>query len=359
MNIEIKNKQIFIGAEEFPMPWDMIYLQAFFGDYSREIAFEEYSIYIWDSLGIYAQGTEKQIESLSFLIKKEVEDDSKPENTFEGTFLLNGKPISSELPKVGSFKKRTKTYSYEKEGLNIAGNYIDNFLQLITISHQKLTKKKVTIIKKTKKKTDYQEIFTDLNFKLAIIHSLREIEVLPPFDKDAFWQETFGEPYDDFAEYAYENVSEIIDYYRNFELNPKQLEQIQSVSWLEFDIISDINSQWDGEDNFFEIQSIEGIEYCRNIEKLSLQLGLEPLPWEVKKWGLKKTYVNLQPLKELKKLQELALEGYLQNISSILEIPSLKKIKINSCKILEVEEKKLDLKNFLELVKKKGIKISK
>jgi hypothetical protein len=206
-----------------------------------------------------------------------------------------------------------------------------------------------------KRKTKLSKLFPDLNFKLAVIHSLREMAVLPPFDKEAFWQETFDEPYDDFAEYAYENVPKVIDYYRNFELKPEELEQVKSISWLEFDIIYDINSQWDGEDNFFEIQSIEGIEYCKNVEKLSLQLGLDPLPWEVKKWGLKKTHVNLQPLKELKNLQELVLEGYVQNINSVLEISSLKKVKINSCKILEVEEKKLDFEDFMRKLNEKGV----
>jgi len=137
MNIHIKNSQIFIDGEEFPIPWDMIYLKTFFGDYSREIILEEYSIYVWDNLGVYAQGTRKEINSLSFLIKKEVVENFTPENTFKGTFLLNKKPLFSELPEVSSFKKKTKTYSYEKEGLNILGNYADNSPQLITFSHQK------------------------------------------------------------------------------------------------------------------------------------------------------------------------------------------------------------------------------
>ncbi len=337
------------------MPWDMIYLKAFFGDYNREIEFEGYSIYIWDNLGVYAQGTRKAIDSLSFLIKKEVVEDFTPENTFEGTFLLNEKPLFSELPEVGSFKKRAKTYAYEKESLNILGNYADNSPQLITISYQKPKQRKVSKSKKTKKQTDYQELFPDLNFKLAVIQALREINVLPPFDKDAFWQKTFGEPYDDFADYAYENVPEVIEYYRHFELKPEQLEQIKSISWLEFDIIYDINSQWDGEDNFFEIQSIEGIEYCKNVEKLYLQLGLDPMPWEVKQLGLQKTYVNLQPLKELKKLKELKLDGYVQNVDAVLEIPSLKKLKIKYCMILEVEEKKLDFEDFIRKIKENGI----
>jgi len=210
---------------------------------------------------------------------------------------------------------------------------------------------------KTKKQSDYQELFPDLNFKLAIIHSLRKIDALPSFDKNAFWLETFGEPYDDFADYAYENVPEVIEYYRNFELKPEQLEQIKSISWLEFDIIYDINSQWDGEDNFFEISSIEGIQHCPNIEKLRLALGLDPMPWEVKQLGLQKTYVNLQPLKELKKLQELTLEGYVQNVATILEIPSLKKLKkIEYCNILEVEEKKLDFEDFIGKIKENGVK---
>lgn len=198
----------------------------------------------------------------------------------------------------------------------------------------------------------------DLNLKLAIIYALREMDLLPEFDKDAFWEKTLGEPYDDYAGYAYENVPEVIEYYQNFKIPKRLLKKIKKISWPEFDIIYDVNSQSDGEDNFFEIASLEGIETCSQLESLDLHLGLEPITWEVKKWKLKKVYVSLQPLSKLKNLKEVILEGYLREVESLLAIPSLRKLKIKEhTKVLEVEEKKLNLQFFKETAKKKGIQV--
>jgi hypothetical protein len=201
-------------------------------------------------------------------------------------------------------------------------------------------------------------IIPDINFKLCLINTLRKQKLVPKFNKKKFWQDTFGAPYDDYADYAYQSVPEVIAYYQNFEIDKSLLDKITKIQWSgSEDIIFDINSQWDGEDNTFEISSLAGIELCEKVEKIDLTLGLDPMPWEIKKLNLQKTFVSLSPLAKLPKLKELTLAGFLQDIEVLLEIPSLKKLQIAPhSKILEVTENRLDYEAFKTNIQQSKIK---
>jgi len=189
----------------------------------------------------------------------------------------------------------------------------------------------------------------DLNLKLAIIYELRSQHLLPNFDKQKFWQETFQEKYDMYADYNYKPVPEVIAYYQNYTIPVELLAQIKKITWIEFDICCDINDQWDGEDNSFEIASLEGIEHCKNLEELDLQVGLDPYQWEK---GLKKTYASLEPLEKLAYLKKIRLAGMVKNLQILLEMPQLQKIKLDS--YLKTEEN-MDLEVFGTLLAQKGI----
>jgi hypothetical protein len=168
-------------------------------------------------------------------------------------------------------------------------------------------------------------MFMDLNLKLAIIYQLRKQRLLPKFNKKKFWKQTFGITYDAYADYNYERVSEVADYYNNYVISPELFLKVDELTWIEFDIIYDIYDQWDGEDNQFEIASLEGIEQCQGIGKISISVGMDPYKWE----GLEKTYVSLNPLIKLPHLTELKISGYMQDVSAVLLIRSLKQLSLN------------------------------
>jgi hypothetical protein len=165
----------------------------------------------------------------------------------------------------------------------------------------------------------------DLNLKLAIIYQLRKQKLLPKFNKKEFWKETFAAEYDAYADYNYERVSEVADYYNNYTIPSALFLKVSQLTWIEFDITYDIYDQWDGEDNQFEIASLKGIELCQEIRKINISVGMDPYKWE----GLEKTYVSLHPLTKLPHLTELKISGYMQDVSAVLSIPALKQLSLN------------------------------
>lgn len=169
-------------------------------------------------------------------------------------------------------------------------------------------------------------MITDVNLKLSLVFELRKRKLLPKFDKKKFWKETFGEKYDPDEEYNYQSVPEVVEYYRKLEIPEELLLKIKELSDPDYDIIKDIYDQWDGEDNAFCICSLEGIGWCKNLEKIDLGVGVDPYQWEK---NLQLTYVSLQPFKGMEHLKEIKLGGWMKDIEALKELPALKKLTLS------------------------------
>ncbi len=157
--------------------------------------------------------------------------------------------------------------------------------------------------------------FDDLNLKLAVIQALRDLELMAKFDKDAFWQTTFGEPYDPRASYNYEVVAEVVEYYRRLELPRALVAEVKQLGWYAglSPIIGDLQTHWDGEDDFYSIASLAGIEACTSLEGLEIEDGMHSIS-------------DFSPLRSLEKL-DLASFPYL---SPEVERPAWFSVRIGS-----------------------------
>ena len=102
--------------------------------------------------------------------------------------------------------------------------------------------------------------FQDFHFKLSVISALHdlgyyvaEVEEIKAANKD--WDQN------------YQPIPAVLDYYRNLVIDPEYLAEIDAIQPDGGDLCYFyIFNVWDGEDNQFDITSIEGIEQLANLE---------------------------------------------------------------------------------------------
>jgi len=103
--------------------------------------------------------------------------------------------------------------------------------------------------------------FNDINFKISVIAALQEMGYYKK-EAEALFKDNNG-PHDSSGK----PINEVFDYYKNLVIEQKLLNKIESLkpdggdsSYLF--LIND----WDGEDDLFNIKSIEGIELLKNLK---------------------------------------------------------------------------------------------
>lgn len=100
-----------------------------------------------------------------------------------------------------------------------------------------------------------------------------------------------------------------------------------------------VTYQWDGEDDSFDLTSLEGIEVLKNLETLHAHVMV-------------KGPVSLQPLRQLKKLRHLSLAyKSFTDYEALLEINTLESIGIQ-----HVDNKNIAL--IVAALKEKGVTIN-
>lgn len=107
--------------------------------------------------------------------------------------------------------------------------------------------------------------FKSLNFKLAVLEQLLEEGYLS--DE---WQALKEQYYDD-DNFDYEPIPQLLDFCAEVVLTEDMLEDVRL---LVFDgglnIYHDIIPNWDGEDNFFDVNDISDITRLPNLERFSV-----------------------------------------------------------------------------------------
>lgn len=113
---------------------------------------------------------------------------------------------------------------------------------------------------------DKMGIFEDLNFKLVVIEALLDKE--PTFQDKL---ETLIEKYSESYEWhtGADTIKEMLQFFSELHIEEKDLDKITELC---FDggneIYHYIKPDWDGEDSFFDIQSINGFEYLKNLKSI-------------------------------------------------------------------------------------------
>ncbi len=220
----------------------------------------------------------------------------------------------------------------------------DEYLRLSTRAYLiKNDKNKQLADKETAKlkQIALKNLTMDKNLHYAILDEL-ERQGLFKFDIEAFFKKYMPEEYDDSADYNYEPIEAVEYYLQGLKLSKYPLKKIEELSWAAYsELISHIWNHYDGEDNYFEISSLEGIEVCPNLKKIFIEY----------QWNI----IDLTPLGALKKLEELTVLSNItvDSLKPLLELPALKKVKLEGIRFKDQQE----TDEVVAQLKGKGVKV--
>ena len=179
------------------------------------------------------------------------------------------------------------------------------------------------------------------NLKYSIINSLLLTGTFK-FNKEYFFKQYLSKIYDQSASYNFSPIIEIEKYFQNLELSDFNLKDIEILSWSSYeDIVYDIWGQYDGEDDYFNIKSLEGIDICPNIKEIHIEYV-----WSVS---------DISPLSKLNKLEEITIFSGKIEVDSLMPLISLPKLKKVNIEGLYPKDKS-EIEKVVSELKSKGIK---
>lgn len=119
------------------------------------------------------------------------------------------------------------------------------------------------------------------------------------------------------SEVGYNKANSWIEqHYLEKAVSQEDLLQVTTLEWgCCCDITFDVFAYWDGEDGYFTLESLQGIEHCQNLKKLVLDLG---------------KIADLKPLTGLQSLEEVSISVLTTGDLSPLEhLPHLEKLDLD------------------------------
>ncbi|GLR84734.1 DUF6892 domain-containing protein [Bradyrhizobium iriomotense] len=156
--------------------------------------------------------------------------------------------------------------------------------------------------------------FSDPNFKLAVLSDLLDRDIIHLGTKRELASFVLGRPFDIDAE-GYEFIRPVYDYLVRYPLTADQMDAVERIDCADggLSIYSYIWPFWSGHSNVFDVQSVDGVELCRNVTELC---DLPPVDvFDFKSANLRR----------LPKLTRLKLTiGLYSNIEALLDLPALK-----------------------------------
>lgn len=122
--------------------------------------------------------------------------------------------------------------------------------------------------------TDKSGIFKDFNFKLIVINDI--LEKSPSFEKSL--EELKDKYIKDYEWYTTDKpIKEMVDFFEKLVLTQEDLNKVELLS---FDGGEDIyfllKPDWDGEDDIFDVTSVEGFEKLPNLKKVEYIAMCDP-----------------------------------------------------------------------------------
>jgi hypothetical protein len=132
---------------------------------------------------------------------------------------------------------------------------------------------------------------SDINLKFAIVSCLNELGLYID-EADEIKMNAFDDP--DFDELGYDDiVPQVYDYYKNLQIKPEDIEKITTFdATASSECYNFLVKEWSGEDDIFDITSLNGIEQLSNLEIF-------------KPFGLLEYDVNIEALLLCKKLKTI------------------------------------------------------
>lgn len=265
MKVELNDNGILINGKEIKFPINHEALSEIIGQPTRAFYDNNDWRRIWDDLGVYASGID--INSLMFVVKPEDWFQYNPEHSFDGEFIVNGKPIQDHTDgvlKVKHYQASQLRHMGEEENAIFAYGLGKNY----DYQERPSEAPKVEAIALT----GTPIVFADLNFKLAVIQELMyEQNILTPqFDVYDFARK-YKDRAIDIRKEGSAPIPEALEYFKNLDVDKAFAEKIISLGQDGGnDIYMEIAPFWDGEDDAFTIKSAKDAASFPNLKEVTL-----------------------------------------------------------------------------------------
>ncbi len=182
----------------------------------------------------------------------------------------------------------------------------------------------------------------DKNLQYAILDSLKQIGQFN-FNIEEFYEKMFNKKYNYDASYTWKPFKPVEDYFQSIDLNILELSKLEQLTWSPYsDLTIDIWNHYDGEDDYFDICSLDGIEICPNIKRILVESV-----WSVK---------DLKPLANLHNLEIIQIYAYIEaeSLTPLLSLERLQKIDFDGISFKDKQESE----NVVNILKSKGVDIT-
>lgn len=186
--------------------------------------------------------------------------------------------------------------------------------------------------------------FADPNLKLVVLSALQDAKLIDLGAPGQLATHVLGRPVD-LEEEGYDLIPEARDYLDRYPLTDELLAAVES---LEFDGGNSIYPFawyfWSGEEDGFEVSSLEGIELCPNLKSFSAisMLGT----------------VDVRDLVPLRKLESVSLSTGASHLEALLGMPALKKVRVLDDALYEqVSTPGTPVRQVFEALKAHGVRV--
>lgn len=186
--------------------------------------------------------------------------------------------------------------------------------------------------------------FSDINFKLAVLSALIENGIIDLGAPPQLAAHVLGREFDVGRE-GYRPIPEVLDYLARYPLTPEMLSAVET---FDLDgggpIYHHIWHFWHGEDDTFDVRSLQGIEHCINIREFGVA-SMVPS-------------VDVALLTPLRHLAHLDIGVDVANIPALLDITKLESMRILNDKVYaEVTTPGHPTRLVMESLKQRGVRV--
>jgi hypothetical protein len=292
INLTKSGLQIDSRNFSFPIPIDLLKLEFGNPNLNKE---KHNTIYTWKELGAYAYSKNgREVECFAIELIKTKNYKFLPANNCKIPIQIEGE----HYEKIVLANKNNKSNSFEFK-LGDCSVYVDlaDDGKVGTLQIQAWPEEGP---KKSSDKYKFQKIqgekliFNDFNFKLAVVQVLMyEKELLKPTFNIYEFAELFTDRKINIDEEGYSTIPEIKKYFEQLEIDKSLADEVVEIYQDGGnDIYMNMICFWDGEDDVFNIRSVEDIGQFKNLKKATLFYDKDnQLMTELRKQGIETNYL--------------------------------------------------------------------
>lgn len=267
--IVILKDALMIGEDRIAPPFKKEKIDAILGcpqKYQNE-TMQASNIYVWNDLGMGCYYNEVSDEYDDLFLTVEDNEYKYTNTVFQGELLVDKKSYLD-----CSWKETMTNYYETKYGCFEFVRFLGKQLPIkVDIYYRKPRSNKY----KLKKIKEQEIVFDNFNFKLAVIQKLmyeKEL-LLPKFDIYEFCDEYEKRDIDPIEEGYDKPIKEVMDWFKKYQIPLSLADEVDEICMDGGDdIYLQIMPNWDGEDDFYDINqiSIEEVSQFKNLKKLTL-----------------------------------------------------------------------------------------